>query len=93
MIVRIQIDPTAASLFNYQVSYEAETLYADEDLSTLVEALVAAVEGLSPDVVGVEIWLSGVVSGTYPLNVLAMNLEQVAQHALNTTEAIQEAMR
>lgn len=91
MIVRIQIDPTEGSTCNYQVTYEAEALYGDEGLPSLADALVAAVEGLSPDVLGVEVWYAGIVSGTYPLNVLAMSLEQIAQHAVNTTAAMQEA--
>ena len=47
---------------------------------------------MAPDVVGAEICLRGVVSGTYPLPVIAMNHEQIAAHAVNTTEAIEEAL-
>ena len=42
--------------------------------------------------VGAEVWYLGVVSGTYPLHVIARNHEQIAAHASNTTEAIREAM-
>ena len=92
MIVRIEIDGTEASLFDYRVSHEAEPLYADAGLSSVTEALVAAVEGMAPDVVGAEICLRGVVSGTYPLPAIAMNHEQIAAHAVNTTAAIEEAL-
>jgi hypothetical protein len=91
MIVRIDIDGTDSALYDYRVSYESEDLYADASLASVVESLVAAVEGLPPEVIGVEVSLRGVVSGTYPLQVLAMNLDQVAVHAVNTTEAIEEA--
>ncbi len=91
MIVRIEIDGSDTSGFDYRVTHEAEPLYADAALASVVEALVAAVEGLAPEVVGAEIWLRGVVSGTYPLPVIAMNHAQIAAHAVNTTAAIEEA--
>ena len=49
-------------------------------------------EGLAPEVVGAEVWFRGVVSGTYPLHVIAANHEQIAAHALNTTAAIFEGL-
>lgn len=91
MIVRIDIDQTEPSVFAYRVSHEMETLYDDEALGSFGEALVAAVEGLAPETVGVELAYGGIVSGTYPLEVLAANVTQVATHAINTTAAIFEA--
>ncbi len=91
MIVRIDIDGSENLLFDYRVCHESEDLYADAGLASVVESLVAAVEGLPPEVIGVEVSYRGVVSGTYPLQVIAMNLDQVATHAVNTTEAIEEA--
>ena len=91
MIVRIDIEQTEPSVFAYRVSIEAETLYDDESLGTIDEALNAAIEGLAPDAVGIELAYGGVVSGTYPLHVVATNLEQVIAHAINTTAAIYEA--
>jgi hypothetical protein len=91
MIVRIDIDQTAPSVFAYRVSVEAETLYDDESLGSFEEALIAAIEGLAPDAVAIELAYGGVVSGTYPLHVIATNLDQVATHAINTTAAIYEA--
>ncbi len=92
MIVRIDIDKSAAS-FGYRVSYEAEALYGDDSgLDSLVECLIAAVEGMPPEAVAAELWYDGVVSGTYPLSVIGMNVDQVAQHALNTTAMIDELL-
>jgi hypothetical protein len=91
MIVRIDIDPSAGA-FGYGVSYEAEELYGDDGLGSLVECLVAAVEGMPPDAVAAELWFDGIVSGTYPLAVIGMSIEQVAEHAVNTTAAIDELM-
>lgn len=91
MIVRIDIEQTAPSVFAYRVSVEAETLYDDESLGSFEEALIAAIEGLAPDAVAIELAYGGVVSGTYPLHVVATNLDQVATHAINTTAAIYEA--
>lgn len=91
MIVRIDIDGTDATQYDYRVRYETEDLYADAGLASVVESLVAAVEGLPPEVIGVEVAYRGVVSGTYPLQVIAMNLDQVAAHAVNTTDSIEEA--
>jgi hypothetical protein len=90
MIVRIDID-RAGDGFAYRVSDQAEDLYDDAGLDSVGECLVAAIEGMPPDVLAVELAYDGIVSGTYPLQVVAMNLEQVAQHAVNTTEAIDEA--
>jgi len=93
MIVRIDIDGNDIALYDYRVSYESEDLYADSGLSSVLEALVAAVEGLAPSVVGLEVWYRGVVSGTYPLTVVAMSPDQITEHAQNTTAAIEEAMQ
>src|ERR1700712_1858323 len=91
MIVRIDIDRSGDS-FGYRVSYESEEMYADDGLESIVECLVAAVEGMPPEAVAAELWFGGVVSGTYPLSVIGMSIEQVAQHAVNTTAAIDELM-
>ena len=91
MIVRIDIDKSAGE-FGYGVSYESEELYGDDGLASIVECLIAAVEGLPPEAVAAELWYDGVVSGTYPLSVIGMSIERVAQHALNTTAMIDDAM-
>lgn len=91
MIVRIDIDKSADS-FGYRVSQESEEMYADEGLASIVECLVAAVEGMPPEAVAAELWYDGVVSGTYPLSVIGMSIDQVAQHALNTTAMIDDVM-
>ncbi len=91
MIVRIDVDRSGDS-FGYRVSYESEEMYADDGLESIVECLIAAVEGMPPEALAAELWYDGVVSGTYPLSVIGMNIDQVAQHALNTTEMIDELM-
>lgn len=92
MIPRIDIDQSSPDSYEYRVSYESESLFDDSGFSSVMHCLVAAVEGLSPEVVAVEVAYGGYVSGTYPLAVIAMNHEQVAAHAMNTTEAIREAL-
>ena len=92
MIPRISIDQTAPDSYEYRVTHESEPLFDDGGFSSVMHCLVAAVEGLSPEVVAVEVAYGGYVSGTYPLAVIAMNHEQVAAHAVNTTEAIREAL-
>ena len=92
MLVRIDIDPAGGGAFGYRVSQDAEELYGDDGLATVVDCLVAAIEGLPPEVLAVELRLDRIVSGTYPLQVIAMNVDQVAQHALNTTAMIDELM-
>lgn len=92
MIVRIEIDASPAGDFDYRVTHESELLFSDAGLASLSECLVAAIEGLPPAAVAIEVWYQGIVSGTYPLTVVAMNLEQVAVHAANTAAAIQEVL-
>ena len=92
MIVRIEIDGGTVSPHEYRVSFESEALYEDAGLDSVLECIVAAVEGLPPEVVGAEIWYRGVVSGTYPLGVIGMSPDQIAEHAANTTAAIEEAL-
>ena len=92
MIPRIDIDPSDRESFEYRVSHESEPLFDDHGFSSVMHCLVAAVEGLSPEVVAVEVAFGGYVSGTYPLTVVAMNPEQIAAHAVNTTESIREAL-
>ena len=91
MIVRIDIDKGAAD-FGYRVSYESEEMYGDDGLDSIVECLIAAVEGLPPEALAAELWYDRIVSGTYPLSVIGMNVEQVAQHAVNTTAMIDELL-
>ena len=92
MIVRIEIDPYEPGTYEYRVTDHGEVLFGDAGLTSVVESIVAAVEGLAPHVVGVEMWYRGVVSGTYPLAVVAMSPDQIAEHAVNTTAAIEEVM-
>lgn len=92
MIVRIDIQRTE-DLFDYRVMADGDALFEDTGFSSVVHCLAAAVEGLPPEVRAVEVACGGVVSGTYPLQVLAVNAEQVAQHSVNTTAAVFEAMR
>lgn len=91
-IVRIDIEGSDAAGWDYRVTYEHEVLYDDSAVPSIPEALAAAVEGMPPEVVAAEVALRGIVSGTYPLPVIAINLEQVAVHAVNTSAAIREAM-
>jgi len=90
MIVRFHIDPIEQSLFEYSVSHEGERLYADVGLASVEDCVVAAVEGLDGGVVGAEIAYKSVISGTYPLASLALMTAQIADHALQTTAAIEE---
>ena len=91
MIVRIDIDKNGDA-FDYRVSFGSEEMYADEGLESIVECLIAAVEGMPPEAVAAELWYDRVVSGTYPLSVIGMSIDQVAQHALNTTAMIDDVM-
>ena len=90
MIVRFYIDPMEQSLFEYSVSYEGEALYADVGLGSIEDCIVAATEGLDREVVAAEVAYKGVISGTYALASLALMTAQIADHALQTTTAIEE---
>ena len=90
MIVRIDIEGSRAGFYAYRVSYESEELYADDGLGSIADCLVGAIEGMAPDVVAAEVWYRSIVSGTYPLSIIGMSLDQVAEHAANTTSAIEE---
>ena len=92
MIVRIEIH-RADDVYEYRVVADGNVLFDDTGFSSVVHCLVGAVEGLPPEVRAVEVACGGVVSGTYPLQVLAANAPQIAQHAVNTTAAVYEAMQ
>ena len=91
MIVRIDLDRSGET-FGYRVSFDAEELYADAELDSVVECLIAAVEGMPPEALAAEVRLDGIASGTYPLEIIGMNVQQVAQHAVNTTAMIDDLM-
>ena len=93
MIVRFHIDPTGDGQYEYRVTYEGEDLYADAGLASIEDCLVAATEGLGQDAIGAEVAYKSIISGTYALASLALVSAQIAQHAEQTTEAIEEAMR
>ena len=90
MIVRFHIDPIEQRLYEYSVSYEGEPMYADVGLASIEDCIVAATEGLDQDAVAAEIAYKGIISGTYPLASLALMSAQIADHALQTTIAIEE---
>jgi hypothetical protein len=48
---------------------------------------------LGQDALGAEIAYKNVISGTYPLASLALMSAQIAQHAENSTAAIEELLR
>ena len=56
MIPRIDIDPHPIDLdsYSYRVTHESEPLFDDTGFSSVMHCLVAAVEGLSPEVVAVD---------------------------------------
>ena len=93
MIVRFHIDPVAGVRFEYRVSHEGEELYADDGLDSIEACIVAATEGLGQDAVAAEVAYKGVISGTYALASLALASAQIADHALQTTTAIEEVCR
>lgn len=93
MIVRFHIDPMEQGQYEYRVSYEGEELYGDAGLSSIEECIVAATEGLGQDAVAAEVAYKGIISGTYALASLALMTAQIAEHARQTTEAIEEACR
>ena len=90
MIVRFHIDPIEDGQFEYRVTHEGEDLFADAGLSGIEECIAAATDGLGRDAVGAEVVYKGVVSGTYALASLALVSAQIAEHALQTTTAIEE---
>jgi len=93
MIVRFSIDPDGAGRFDYRVSHEGQEIFGDAGLASAEECITAATEGLGQDAVAAEIAYCGIVSGTYPLASLALMSAQIAEHALNTTAAIEELLR
>lgn len=93
MIVRFNIDPAEQDRFEYRVSYEGEELFGDAGLNSIEQCIVAATEGLGQDAVAAEVAYRGIVSGTYALASLALMSAQIADHALQTTSAIEEVLR
>jgi len=93
MIVRFHIDTLEQGQYEYRVTYEGEDLYSDAGLESIEACIVAATEGLGQDAVAAEIAYRGILSGTYPLASLALVSAQIAQHAEQTTEAVEEVMR
>ena len=93
MIVRFHIDPIEQDQYEYRVSYEGEELFGDAGLDSIEECIVAATEGLGQDAVAAEVAYKGVVSGTYALASLALMSAQIADHALQTTTAIEDVLK
>ena len=92
MIVRFHIDPMEQDQYEYRVSYEGEDLYSDAGLDSIEACIVAATEGLGQDAIAAEVAYKGIISGTYALASLALVSVQIAEHALQTTAAIEEAL-
>lgn len=92
MIVRFHIDSMEQDQYEYRVSYEGEELYSDAGLDSIEACIVAATEGLGQDAIAAEVAYKGIISGTYALASLALVSAQIAEHALQTTAAIEEAL-
>lgn len=92
MIVRFHIDLMEQDQYEYRVSYEGEDLYSDAGLDSIEACIVAATEGLGQDAIAAEVAYKGIISGTYALASLALVSAQIAEHALQTTAAIEEAL-
>ncbi|MES2191121.1 MAG: hypothetical protein V4454_13415 [Pseudomonadota bacterium] len=93
MIVRFNIDPAGQDQFDYRVTHEGEELYGDAGLDSLEQCITAALEGLGSDAVAAEVAYQGIISGTYALASLALMSAQIADHAVQTTAAIEEVLR
>lgn len=93
MIVRIHIDEFQPGQFDYRVSHEGLDLFADAGLSSLEQCLAAALEGLGEQALAAELAFKGVVSGTYALSSIAAAAPQIAEHARNTSDAIEDLLR
>jgi hypothetical protein len=91
VIVRFHIDPIAQDQYEYRVTNEGEALYEDSGLESIEACIIGATEGLGQDAIAAEIAYKGIISGTYALASLALVSAQIAQHAVQTTEAIEEA--
>lgn len=92
MIVRFHIDLMEQDQYEYRVSYEGEDLYSDAGLESIEACIVAATEGLGQDAIAAEVAYKGIISGTYALASLALVSAQIAEHALQTTAAIEEVL-
>ncbi len=93
MIVRFNIDTAGQDQYDYRVTHEGEELYSDAGLDSLEQCITAAVEGLGSDAVAAEVAYQGIISGTYALASLALMSAQIAEHAVQTTAAIEEVLR
>ncbi|MBI2724911.1 MAG: hypothetical protein V4573_03470 [Pseudomonadota bacterium] len=93
MIVRFNIDTAGQDQFDYRVTHEGEELYGDAGLDSLEQCITAALEGLGSDAVAAEVAYQGIISGTYALASLALMSAQIAEHAVQTTAAIEEVLR
>jgi len=93
MIVRIDIHHSELGGFDYAVRAEGDELFGDSGLTSVLHCMAGAIEGLGPEIKAAEFAFQGIVSGTYPLEVLATRPNEVAQHAVNTTRAVLESER
>ena len=93
MIVRFNIDTAGQDQYDYRVTHEGEELYGDAGLESREQCITAALEGLGSDAVAAEVAYQGIISGTYALASLALMSTQIAEHAVQTTAAIEEVLR
>lgn len=92
MIVRLDITRHADALFGYCVSVGGHDLFEDVGLISVRQAIVGALAGLAADMRAVELAYGSVVSGTYPVSVLSSHIDALAEHAVLTAAAVQQAM-
>ena len=90
MIVRFSIDPIEQGQYEYRVTNEGENLYEDAGLDSVEACIIAATEGLGQDAIAAEVAYTGIIRGTYALASLALMSGQIALHARQTVEAIEE---
>ena len=92
VIARLDVSKLAPGLYSYSITYGGHELLADEGFESISDAIYSAADITGP-ILGFEVAYSGVSAGTFPLDYLRADPQEVASRAVEMVAELHAAAR
>lgn len=87
MIATLGIFQIQPGLYEYQVRYNGQELFANAGFDSIESAIGSALDLTGP-ITAMEVAYRGIVCGTYPLHRLRTDTKSVAEHLIATVASV-----
>lgn len=92
VIPHLSVTKMAPGLYGYAITYGGQELLADEGFESISSAIYSAADITGP-ILGFEVSYSGVTAGTFPLDYLRADSQEVASRAVEMVTELHAAAR